>query len=491
VGLPLSLLAQSIQMHSRMSTTTMSTIAAAAPSTSTHSHQRRRMTTTTRRRRPCICFKHKSALAIISLLSCYVTSTSSSSLLFLLSLSFCNGFRLETIPKVLSPSQRRNNFRHPKQRMNAPISFASPLSYQPRQQLALRQQGQGRQSATRTTFLTVLFMGKGDGKKKRKKSSSSASSAVSPQSQDAPRVSTNINIPVRKQIAWANLNKQYRAQQQAGSSFRQTANKNKVVRTKYRRTWDEAEIERKAEERRRKGQDPDWSVILNRTSAAPLLIVDGYNIIHRWGRLKKHMTKGDPSHARQLLVDDLENLASLKRWRIECVFDGTRRSTVGPLGHGPRMSSRSSSSSTSTTSRPQVSKHGVRVVYTSVGVEADSYIESRCAVAKNVTEGAITGSLIVATDDTMIRLAGQNAGALCMSADRFVQELKAVRGAIAHRVEAAVAKANGHSIRPETLRGRNSIMQGRFKNSAVIIRKKTEKSGQGQTASTSGREEQD
>jgi len=243
VGLPLSLLAQSIQMHSRMSTTTMSTIAAAAPSTSTHSHQRRRRTTTTtRRRRPCIFLKHKSALAIISLLSCYVTLTSSSSLLFLLSLSFCNGFRLETIPKVLSPSQRRHNFRHPKQRMNAPISFASTLSYQPRQQLALRQQGQGRQSATRTTFLTVLFMGKGDGKKKRKKSSSSASSAVSPQSQDAPRVSTNINIPVRKQIAWANLNKQYRAQQQAGSSFRQTANKNKVVRTKYRRTWDEERL---------------------------------------------------------------------------------------------------------------------------------------------------------------------------------------------------------------------------------------------------------
>lgn len=335
-------------------------------------------------------------------------------------------------------------------------------------------------------------MGKGDGKKKRKKSSSSAASAASPQSHNAPRVSTNINIPVRKQIAWANLNKQYRAQQQAGSSFRQTAKKNKVVRTKYRRTWDEEEIERKAEERRRKGQDPDWSVILNRTAAAPLLIVDGYNIIHRWGRLKKHMNKGDPSRARQLLVDELENLASLKRWRIECVFDGTRRSTVGPLGHGPRMSSSSSSTSQSTTtSRPQVSKHGVRVVYTSVGVEADSYIESRCAVAKNVTEGAFTGSFIVATDDTMIRLAGQNAGALCMSADRFVQELKAVRGAIAHRVEAAVAKVNGHSIRPETLRGRNSIMQGRFKNSAVVIRKKTEKSNQEQTAPTSGREGRD
>jgi hypothetical protein len=53
-------------------------------------------------------------------------------------------------------------------------------------------------------------------------------------------------------------------------------------------------MEQKAEERRRKGQDPDWDVILSRSASSPLVIVDGYNIIHKWARLKKHMTKGHP-----------------------------------------------------------------------------------------------------------------------------------------------------------------------------------------------------
>jgi hypothetical protein len=35
---------------------------------------------------------------------------------------------------------------------------------------------------------------------------------------------------------------------------------------------DEEEIEQKAEERKRKGQDPDWGVILNRTAADPLVV---------------------------------------------------------------------------------------------------------------------------------------------------------------------------------------------------------------------------
>ena len=55
----------------------------------------------------------------------------------------------------------------------------------------------------------------------------------------------------------------------------------------------------------------------------------------------------------------------------------------------------------------------------------------------------------------MIRLAGQNAGALCMSADRFVTELKAVKKAMAYRVEAAMAKVNGQAMRPEKLWGSN------------------------------------
>jgi predicted RNA-binding protein with PIN domain len=361
---------------------------------------------------------------------------------------------------------------------------------------------------------TLLFMGKGDGKKRRKKkgetdgggaATKDTSSLSSPAPSTPLRVSSNVNISVRQQIAVANMNKILRQQSDiqgnsvsssssGGASTTTSSNYGTVqpkprVRTAYRRTWDEEEILQKADERKRRGQEPNWEVILNRTAVDPLLIVDGYNIIYAWPRLKKHMIKGDTGRARQLLVDDLEYLQTLKGWRIECVFDGTKRSTIGPLGRGPG----SSSSNTITgmmnpatrgidqTTKQSVSKYGVRVVYSGVGMEADTYIESRCLRAKNVTNGEITGSLIVATDDAMIRIAGQNGGAVCMSSSRFVDELKAVQKAIAYRVEAAVAKVNGHSIRPEQLRGGISsssssankvVMPSRFGRRSVILEDK-------------------
>lgn len=162
------------------------------------------------------------------------------------------------------------------------------------------------------------------------------------------------------------------------------------------------------------------------------------------------MSKNDPARARQLLVDDLENMRSIKSWRIEVVFDGAGKDNRnGPLGYsGQRRISAADQAESK-----DVSKHGVRVVFTGTGIEADSYIEGRCLQAKNVTKGELTGSLIVATDDAMIRLAGQNAGAMCMSADRFVTELKAVKKTVAYRVEVAMAKVNGERMRPEKLWG--------------------------------------
>lgn len=314
-------------------------------------------------------------------------------------------------------------------------------------------------------------MGKGDGKKKRKKKSAAAPSPADSKPAAVPsptplRVSNDIGIPVRHQIRVAKMNKQLA--KQSGSSFRQK----KVTRTKYRRSWDEEEILEKAEERKRKGQDPDWSVILNRTAASPLMIVDGYNIIYKWPRLKKHMIKGDTGRARQLLVDDLEDLRISKGYRIEVVFDGAGKSIKGPLGDSPG----NGILPVDRVAKKEISKNGVRVVYTGRGVEADSYIESRCFQARNVTKGNISGNFIVATDDAMIRLAGQNAGALCMSAGRFVDELKAVKKVVEYRVEAAMAKVNGHAIRPEKLRKEGtSIHVGRFGKRPLLIEDKRNK----------------
>lgn len=96
----------------------------------------------------------------------------------------------------------------------------------------------------------LMMGGTKDGKQNRKKLSDSAtpSQPAPAPTPSAPRVSTDINISVRRQILYGRLNKQLRAG--GTSSFRQK----KVEKTKYRRTWDEEEIEQKAEERRRKGQ---------------------------------------------------------------------------------------------------------------------------------------------------------------------------------------------------------------------------------------------
>ena len=316
-------------------------------------------------------------------------------------------------------------------------------------------------------------MGKGDGKKERKKKSAAAPKTADTTA-SAPaaipmRVTSDSNISVKRQIKWARMKKE---QSQVGQSFRQQ----KKVRTKYRRTWDEDEIEEKRIERSQRGKEPDWDVILNQTASSPLFIVDGYNVIHNWPRLKKWMTKGQLHRARDTLVHDLEELRRIKGWRIECVFDGAgKASDPGPLGSGPGSSEYNENKirGSKTENTKAVTSHGVRVVYTGAGASADSYIEHRCFDAKKVTGGEMTGSLIVASNDGMIRLAGTNAGALCMSSERLVDELKATRASILHRVEVAVAEANGQGVRPSGLQG--TAARGRFQNKMMIVDKRKKK----------------
>lgn len=308
-----------------------------------------------------------------------------------------------------------------------------------------------------------VVMGKGDGKKKRRKKSASAPSP-SPSAAESPaprRVTNNSLMSVKTQIRLVKLQKEAVKTQ---TGFRQ----NNVKRTKYRRSWDEEEIEEKRVERAQRGKEPDWDVILNRTASSPLVLVDGYNVIHKWPRLKKWMNKGQLSRARDTLVFDLEQLRLIKGWRIECVFDGAgRASSAGPLGSGPGSSEVNARiTAEQTESKKKVTNHGIRVVYSGAGESADSYISQRCFDAKNVTRGEMTGSLIVASDDSMIRVAGANAGALCMSSGHLVDELKAVRQAIMHRVEVAVAEANGHGVRPAALHG--TTAPGRFTNKMVV-----------------------
>lgn len=151
------------------------------------------------------------------------------------------------------------------------------------------------------------------------------------------------------------------------------------------------------------------------------------------------------------------------------MFDGFGRKVGGALSDTESMDEKERPKKVSMTDR-QVSKEdtgrGVRIVYSGVGASADSYIERRCLDAKAITGGKLSisgGSLIVVSNDAMIRMVATGAGALCMSSDRLVDELKAVKKVTAYRVEVAMAIANGGYVRPEGMR-RNGIstpmMQG-------------------------------
>jgi len=253
----------------------------------------------------------------------------------------------------------------------------------------------------RNSLMLVLFGQKGGSKadkqnRKPKKNAASTASpkqpAPSPAPSSAPRVSNQINIPIRRQIRYGKINKQLREAAASGNSFRQTKKGNFVAvngpggagpvrKTSYRKQLDDETIQQKALERQRRGQNPDWSVVLNQTKADPLVLVDGYNVIYKWPRLKKHMVRGDTDRARQLLLEDLEGLASLQRWRIECVFDGAGRAAIpGPLGSGPGNSF-DADLGKSPTLAPFGKTGTVRTVFTGRGIEADTYIEGRCAAA--------------------------------------------------------------------------------------------------------------
>ena len=139
------------------------------------------------------------------------------------------------------------------------------------------------------------------------------------------------------------------------------------------------------------------------------------------------MNKGMLSKACDTLIYDLEELRIHKQWRVEVVFDGYGRNLHGPLGDGPGGSRHNDKiDRVQQLVTKKVTDHGVRVIYSGAGKSADGYTEKRCVEAKAVTGGELTGRLIVASDDGMIRTVALSAGALCMSTDMMVNELKVV-----------------------------------------------------------------
>ena len=117
-------------------------------------------------------------------------------------------------------------------------------------------------------------------------------------------------------------------------------------------------------------------------SVTPLYIIDGYNVINQWPKLKKLFRKGDLEESRRKLIDELCELSAMKGARYLIIFDGAcNLNTFNEPGF--------------TTSNPRVS-----VMFSSNGKTADDLIEAK---AFEMREAKLTGKIVVVTNDVEVK----------------------------------------------------------------------------------------
>ena len=248
------------------------------------------------------------------------------------------------------------------------------------------------------------MMGKGDGKQRRKKQSPEPDGSRGPAAggggaaDASARVSADRLLSVRKQIA---LVKAYRAVKQQGGGGGGV-----VRRTSFRRNKDASkagggddELDGSVDSAESRGAD-GWKM--------PLLLVDGYNIIGKWPRLKKRKDRDDMDGARQMLLDDLL-VFSARRYEVVCVFDA-----YGRQERVDRVES----------------YHGMKVVFTAS--TADEYIEQETL---RLQQEKTPQRVWAATGDRAIQVSASMHGATVVSASWLVRELKDSRAEAAGVVE--------------------------------------------------------
>lgn len=138
----------------------------------------------------------------------------------------------------------------------------------------------------------------------------------------------------------------------------------------------------------------------------------------------------------QMLNEQLEELAGLRGWRVTVVYDGAQnKNKVGQdevHTGGAKVKAEGSTS-------------GLDVVFSPLGVEADTVIEKLAFEEGKATKEAEAprGKFIVCSDDGQIRIAAQSNGAMTVSAGLIVDELKVARKATMGVAAIASAKAAG------------------------------------------------
>eukprot|EP01038_Epipyxis_sp_PR26KG_P009598 gene9598-12926_t len=221
--------------------------------------------------------------------------------------------------------------------------------------------------------------GKSD--KKSKKISGSVAKPQPSSAVSAPRVSNQINIPIRQQIAWAKAYKRL-----INASSKQSSSPTKKFK----------------KERGPKAEQEEYVEVNYVETKPPAIFVDGYNIIGRMNEENKNK-QIDLSTARDCLISDLAVLRGATGWWIEVVFDAYKVSS------------------------PQKCYEidNILVTYTSQSETADNFIERRF---EELRSDGFT-NMVVATDDNILRMIAGSKGAGFLTSSMLLEELRiAYRG---------------------------------------------------------------
>lgn len=190
------------------------------------------------------------------------------------------------------------------------------------------------------------------GRRGRTTTTAEGASTSSEGGNDPPRITGRRGkVSVKKQIE---LVRRLREQeQQNGDSG---AKKRAKPTKKETADLPEEEVLRRQVERRRKQAKSSLSKLFKESihGDIPLLVVDGYNVIHKDDHAKRLMSTGEMRGAREYLLANLDEYAHLRGLHVRCVFDAE-----GAVG---------------TETRQEGTAFGTEVVFVT-DMSADEYIE--------------------------------------------------------------------------------------------------------------------
>jgi uncharacterized protein len=143
-----------------------------------------------------------------------------------------------------------------------------------------------------------------------------------------------------------------------------------------------------------------------RSSARAVLLVDGYNIIGIWSKLKMKLDHQGLEASRRELIESLVNYSAFEGLETRVVFDAHSRQEPSYI---------------------EVISKSVSVCYTDFGQTADTYIEKTCATFRRELVN-LHRRLIVATSDRAQQQTVLGYGAEWMSALQLAHAIEATEG---------------------------------------------------------------